>query len=241
MPVMSSAERWFCQSPPWRWIAGRLILGWAMQGVSPRGAVLELGGGSGAMAAATIRRHPGCAVTVTDVDPAMVAAAQRRFANEPRVTVRQADATALPFADGSFNVVVSYLMLHHVIAWQQALGEVPPGAAARGALRRLRPPRHTADRGSALGRPLTAPAHRAPRAGTGPVAGRPSGRRGPPDDRSPSRALHRRQAALTPPHRAPWRRAPPSTGSGSVRPPRCPTRWPPARNAATSSRRPTSR
>ncbi|MCZ2818008.1 class I SAM-dependent methyltransferase [Modestobacter sp. VKM Ac-2984] len=105
-------------------MAGRLILGWALQGVTARGAVLELGSGSGAMAAETIRRHPECQLTVTDVDPAMVTAAQRRFADEPQVTVRQADASGLPFADGSFDVVVSYLMLHHVIAWRQALGEV---------------------------------------------------------------------------------------------------------------------
>ncbi|MGY5884194.1 class I SAM-dependent methyltransferase [Modestobacter lacusdianchii] len=124
MPVMSTAERWFCQSPPWRWIAGRLILGWALQGVSPRGTVLELGGGSGAMAAATIQRYPDCTVTVTDIDPVMVAATQRRFADKPRVTARQADAIALPFADRSFDVVVSYLMLHHVIEWQRALAEV---------------------------------------------------------------------------------------------------------------------
>ena len=88
MPVMSIAERWFCQSPPWRWVAGRLVLGWALQGVLLRGAVLELGGGSGAMAEETIRRHPDCELTVTDLDPVMVAAAERRFANEPRVTAR---------------------------------------------------------------------------------------------------------------------------------------------------------
>ena len=92
MPVMSIAERWFCQSPPWRWVAGRLVLGWALQGVPLRGAVLELGGGGGAMAEETIRRHPDCQLTVTDLDPVMVASAQRRFANEPRVTARHADA-----------------------------------------------------------------------------------------------------------------------------------------------------
>lgn len=124
MPVMSIAERWFCQSPPWRWVAGRLVLGWALQGVPLKGAVLELGGGSGAMAEETIRRHPDCRLTVTDLDPLMVASAQRRFADEPRVTARQADATALPFAGGSFDVVVSHLMLHHVIAWREALDEV---------------------------------------------------------------------------------------------------------------------
>lgn len=124
MPVMSVAERWFCQSPPWRWVAGRLVLGWALQGVPLRGAVLELGGGSGAMAEETIRGHPDCRLTVTDLDPVMVASARRRFADEPRITARQADATALPFADGSFDVVVSHLMLHHVIEWRQALDEV---------------------------------------------------------------------------------------------------------------------
>ncbi|WP_233498931.1 class I SAM-dependent methyltransferase [Blastococcus sp. TF02A-26] len=121
---MSSAERLFCQSPPWRWVAGRVILDWALQGAAPRGAMLELGGGSGAMAAETIRRYPDCELTVTDLDPAMVAATEQRFTDEPRVTVRQADATALPFADGSFDVVVSFLMLHHVIEWRRALDEV---------------------------------------------------------------------------------------------------------------------
>lgn len=124
MPAMSRVERWFCQSPPWRWVAGRLILGWALQGVTPQGAILELGSGSGVMAAETIRRHPDCELTIVDIDPAMVAAAQRRFADEPRVTVRQADATQLPFADGSFDVVVSYLMLHHVLEWGRAFEEV---------------------------------------------------------------------------------------------------------------------
>ncbi len=123
MPVMSAVERWFCQSPPWHWVAGP-ILGWALQGITPQGAVLELGGGSGAMAAETARRFPDCELTVTDVDPAMVTAAQRRLADAPRVSVRQADATQLPFADGSFDVAVSYLMLHHVVQWRQALAEV---------------------------------------------------------------------------------------------------------------------
>lgn len=124
MPVMSKAESWFCQSAPWRWMASRLILGWALQGAAPRGSVLELGGGSGAMAAEMLRRCPECELTVTDVDPAMVASAQRRFAHAPGVTVRRADATQLPFAGESFDMVVSYLMLHHVIQWRRTLREV---------------------------------------------------------------------------------------------------------------------
>jgi ubiquinone/menaquinone biosynthesis C-methylase UbiE len=34
-----------------------------------------------------------------------------------------ADATLLPFAEGSFDVVTSYLMLHHVIDWEEAVAE----------------------------------------------------------------------------------------------------------------------
>src|SRR5205807_10382353 len=40
-----------------------------------------------------------------------------------RVQVQEADATQLPFADASFDGVVNFIMLHHVIAWQDALAE----------------------------------------------------------------------------------------------------------------------
>jgi ubiquinone/menaquinone biosynthesis C-methylase UbiE len=76
------------------------------------------------MATTTIRRYPDINLTVTDIDATMVTAAEQRFADTPQVSLRQADATVLPFADASFDVVVSYLMLHHVIDWERALGEV---------------------------------------------------------------------------------------------------------------------
>ena len=40
-----------------------------------------------------------------------------------RVDVRQADASQLPFPDESFDAVVSFIMLHHVIAWEKAVAE----------------------------------------------------------------------------------------------------------------------
>lgn len=50
--------------------------------------------------------------------------------------MEQADVTALPFGDASFDAVTSFLMLHHVIAWREALGEAArvlrPGGAFLG-------------------------------------------------------------------------------------------------------------
>jgi len=123
MPVMSAIESRFCRSAPWRSFARRVVLPWALNGLEPHGQLLELGGGSGAMAEATAREYPVLQLTVTDIDPAMVRTAQRRLSGRPNVTVTEADMTDLPFEDGAFDLVVTYLMLHHVIEWSAALTE----------------------------------------------------------------------------------------------------------------------
>ena len=76
------------------------------------------------MAAELLAAYPGVTMTVTDFDAEMVAAANRRLAAfADRATARQADATALPFDDDTFDVVVSWIMLHHTIEWERALAE----------------------------------------------------------------------------------------------------------------------
>jgi ubiquinone/menaquinone biosynthesis C-methylase UbiE len=96
--------------------------------------VLEIGAGSGAMAAELLVTYPDLQLTVTDYDEEMVDAAASRLSQfRERVTARQADATALPFADGSFDVVLSWVMLHHTVEWEIALAE---------AMRVLRPGGH---------------------------------------------------------------------------------------------------
>jgi ubiquinone/menaquinone biosynthesis C-methylase UbiE len=100
------------------------VLPWSLQGFEPHGAVLEVGAGSGAMAAAVLARYERVTLTVTDFDPQMVDAASARLGTAgDRVVVRRADATALPFADGSFDAVLSWAMLHHTVEWEQALAE----------------------------------------------------------------------------------------------------------------------
>ena len=123
MPVMSSVERAFCRSSPWRHVAGRRVLPWALDGDRLLGRVLEMGGGSGAMAQVMARRFPEATITVIDVDDRMVTAASPRLRHISNVRVERADVTDLPFEAASFDVVTSYLMLHHVIDWAEALAE----------------------------------------------------------------------------------------------------------------------
>jgi ubiquinone/menaquinone biosynthesis C-methylase UbiE len=106
-------------------VAGRVVLPWALQGAALRGDVLEIGCGSGAMAAEILRRFPAVRLTATDYDESMVGVARERLAPfGDRAEARRADATDLPFADRSFDAVLSFIMLHHVINWEQALGEL---------------------------------------------------------------------------------------------------------------------
>ena len=132
MPKMSALEASFCRSAPWSLVARRMIP-WATQGFPLTGDVLEIGGGSAAMAAALARSHPQVRLTTTDADPVMVEAAQQRLTGFLLAEAREADATRLPFEDGSFDTVLSFLMLHHVIEWERTVTEVArvlrPGGA----------------------------------------------------------------------------------------------------------------
>jgi len=125
MPVMSTVEALFCRSIAWREFSARVVVPWALHGERLTGDVLEVGSGAGANAAALAATQPRISITVTDLDPAMVAAA--RGALSPfgdRVCVVQADSTRLPFDDDHFDGAVSFLMLHHVIAWEATIAEL---------------------------------------------------------------------------------------------------------------------
>jgi len=121
---MTPLERAACQSTPWRLFARHVVLPWALGGDVPVGHVLEIGGGSGAMAAELLERYRDITMVVSDFDEAMVENAGERLRGYgDRVEVRQADATALPFEDASFDTVVSFIMLHHTVEWEKALAE----------------------------------------------------------------------------------------------------------------------
>ncbi|MGD9516462.1 class I SAM-dependent methyltransferase, partial [Mycolicibacterium sp.] len=84
--------------------------------------ILELGAGHGGLSRKLLEWHPSARLTVTDVEPASVAAiAAGDLGSPPRATVRQMDATALDAADGVFDLAVFALSVHHQ----------PPQLAAR--------------------------------------------------------------------------------------------------------------
>jgi ubiquinone/menaquinone biosynthesis C-methylase UbiE len=84
--------------------------------------LLELGSGHGGLSAKLLEMHPTAHVTVTDVEPASVAAiAGGPLGTDARATVRTMDATDIAAADGSFDLAVFALSFHHL----------PPALAAR--------------------------------------------------------------------------------------------------------------
>jgi SAM-dependent methyltransferase len=107
--------------------------------VAPAGArVLEIGCGPGHLSVRMARRH-GLDVTGLDLDPAMVERARtnaNRSANgdRRRPTFLVGDVAALPFPDGSFDLVVSTLSMHHWADPTAGLAEIGrilrPGARA---------------------------------------------------------------------------------------------------------------
>lgn len=73
--------------------------------------VLEIGCGTGALCRALKRWYPSAEVVGLDRDDAFIDYARERNTGE---TYRKGDATALPFADGSFDVTISNTVSEHV-------------------------------------------------------------------------------------------------------------------------------
>lgn len=90
-------------------------------GTPPNARILEVGCGPGHLSARLARDHDLDIIGV-DLDPAMIdrARANAEALSGPgrRPTFVVADAAALPFADGSFDLVVSTMSMHH---WDDAV------------------------------------------------------------------------------------------------------------------------
>jgi ubiquinone/menaquinone biosynthesis C-methylase UbiE len=124
MPEMPSHFKVLFRNPVYGLVARTVLLPWALQGVRPAGRALEVGCGTGAMAARLLARFPDLELVATDYDPEMVTTTQlalRTFGR--RAQVQRADAAQLPFEDDRFDLVLAFAMFHHSGDWQRAVGE----------------------------------------------------------------------------------------------------------------------
>ena len=77
--------------------------------------VLDVGCGTGTLAVAALRAAPGARLTGLDADPAILRRARRRAADTGlAIAFDEGRSNALPYADASFDVVVSTLFFHHL-------------------------------------------------------------------------------------------------------------------------------
>jgi ubiquinone/menaquinone biosynthesis C-methylase UbiE len=84
--------------------------------------ILELGSAHGGLSCALLNMHPTAHVTITDIDPTLVAAiAAGNLGRHPRAVVREMDAAAIDAPDGHYDLAVFANSLHHL----------PPALAAR--------------------------------------------------------------------------------------------------------------
>lgn len=99
--------------------------------------VLDLGAGTAQIPIELCRRAAGVRVTAVDAATAMLAVAGEnvaRAALADRIELQQADAKALPYADGAFDAVISNSIVHHISEPRRVLAEATRVARTGGLL-----------------------------------------------------------------------------------------------------------
>jgi len=100
--------------------------------LAPEARVLDVAAGSGLLSRALASRAK--EVVAVDITPEMLAGGREAAAREgiANITFMQAEAEALPFEDGSFDLVVTRFSLHHIAEPQRVVNEMVRVARGRG-------------------------------------------------------------------------------------------------------------
>lgn len=131
MPAMNFLQRFFVNRSARRRAARRYE--WIRRGsVVPAGAVcLEIGCGTGELAARFVAGFRPARYVATDLDPRQLEEASRalrkRFPDgiPPELELKEADMLQLPFPDTSFDVTLAFVALHHAGATHHDFTKVP--------------------------------------------------------------------------------------------------------------------
>jgi SAM-dependent methyltransferase len=106
---MNRFHRYYCASRGWARLVQTTLVPAVLQGTELGRRVLEIGPGPGLTTEVLARVTP--ELTAIEIDPTLARATHDRV---PAVRVVQADATRMPFGDGTFSAVVCLTMLHHL-------------------------------------------------------------------------------------------------------------------------------
>jgi SAM-dependent methyltransferase len=118
--MWTDAEAYDAYIGRWSRIAAEMFVDWL--GVAPRSAWLDVGCGTGALSQAIIARTDPTRVLGIDKSKAFVARAKTLISDD-RFSVSTSDASRLAMPDGSFEAVVSGLMLNAVPDQRGTLSE----------------------------------------------------------------------------------------------------------------------
>jgi len=89
------------------------------------GRVLEVGCGRGVGVERILRLFGAQSVEAFDLDPRMISLARRRLrAHAGKVRLWVGDVTRIPAADGRYDAVFDFGIIHHVPRWRDALAEI---------------------------------------------------------------------------------------------------------------------
>jgi SAM-dependent methyltransferase len=108
---MNFLHRRICSSGRWKDILAKQALPWTLRDIDLGANVLEIGPGPGLTTELLSPRVPH--LTCVEIDPRYAAALGSRM-HGGNVTVVHGDATAMSFADATFDGAVCLTMLHHV-------------------------------------------------------------------------------------------------------------------------------
>jgi SAM-dependent methyltransferase len=124
-PLFTRGYLWVSRLPQMRllrWVVARRVVQ-----AAPHGQAVDLGCGPGQLSLGLAGLAPGLHVTGVDLSEEMIALAREnalRARLQHRVSFKQGDGAGLPFPDGSQDLVVSTLSLHHWRNPVQVLDEI---------------------------------------------------------------------------------------------------------------------